>query len=93
MYYPDIFRVRQTFEVPCIQDVAATTQSELSRLHLVDRIQPNQQVAITAGSRGIANIHLIIKAVVEHLKSLGAQPFIVPAMGSLAAQPHKGNGS
>ncbi|MFB2880524.1 lactate racemase domain-containing protein [Floridanema aerugineum] len=82
MSYPQIFRVRQTFEAPCIEDVAATTQSELSRLHLGDRIGPNQQVAITAGSRGIANIHLIIKAVVEHLKSLGAQPFIVPAMGS-----------
>ncbi|MFB2938245.1 lactate racemase domain-containing protein [Aerosakkonemataceae cyanobacterium BLCC-F154] len=82
MSYPQIFRVRQTFAAPCIEDVWATTQTELSRLHLVDRIHPGQQVAITAGSRGIANIHLIIKAIVEHLKSLGAQPFIVPAMGS-----------
>ena len=39
-------------------------------------------MAVTAGSRGIANIHLITKAIVDHLKTLGAKPFIVPAMGS-----------
>ena len=45
-------------------------------------IQPGQSVAITAGSRGIANIHIIIKSIVDHLKGLGAEPFVVPAMGS-----------
>jgi hypothetical protein len=39
-------------------------------------------VAITAGSRGVANVAAIIKAIVEHLRGLGAEPFIVPAMGS-----------
>jgi hypothetical protein len=39
-------------------------------------------VAITAGSRGIAHIGQITRAVVDHMKSLGAVPFIVPAMGS-----------
>ena len=39
-------------------------------------------MAITGGSRGIANIADILKAVVEHIKSFDAQPFIFPAMGS-----------
>jgi hypothetical protein len=39
-------------------------------------------VAITAGSRGIANIAHITRAIVDHFKQLGAKPFIVPAMGS-----------
>lgn len=39
-------------------------------------------MAISAGSRGIANIALVIKSIAEHLKGLGATPFIVPAMGS-----------
>ncbi len=39
-------------------------------------------MAITAGSRGIANIGQITRAIVDHVKSLGAEPFIVPAMGS-----------
>jgi hypothetical protein len=39
-------------------------------------------IAITAGSRGIANVDIITKAVVDFVKSKEANPFIVPAMGS-----------
>lgn len=39
-------------------------------------------MAITAGSRGIANIAVVIKAIAAYFRSLGAEPFIVPAMGS-----------
>jgi hypothetical protein len=46
------------------------------------KVQPGQTVAVTAGSRGIANIAAITRAIVEHLKGIGARPFIVPAMGS-----------
>jgi hypothetical protein len=80
--YPQIFRVRQKFEAPRLDDVAGTVQAELTRLNLGAKIQPGQSVAITAGSRGIANIAIIIKAAVQHFQSLGAKPFIVPAMGS-----------
>ena len=45
-------------------------------------LRPGHRVAITAGSRGIANIAVILRAAVEHLRRLGAEPFIVPAMGS-----------
>lgn len=82
MQLPSIFRVRQTFDAPLVADVAAETQAQLARLELGRRIKPGQSVAITAGSRGIANIKLITKAIVDHVKSLGAEPFIVPAMGS-----------
>jgi hypothetical protein len=80
--YPRIFRVRQHFTGPQVADVAAEVKAELSRLPLNQRIKPGQTVAVTAGSRGIANIAVIIRATVEHFKSLGAVPFIVPAMGS-----------
>ena len=60
----------------------AATHETLSRLNLGERIKPGESVAISAGSRGIANIANILKAIVDHLKSLGACPFIVPAMGS-----------
>lgn len=39
-------------------------------------------IAITAGSRGIANIDVITKAIVDFVKDRVASPFIVPAMGS-----------
>src|SRR5205085_3474974 len=35
-----------------------------------------------AGSRGIANIPLVLRSAVAFLKDLGARPFLVPAMGS-----------
>ena len=80
--FPLMFRVRQTFERPRVDDIPTTVDRQLTELALSQKIQPGQSVAITAGSRGIANIHVIIKAAVDHLKSLGAKPFIVPAMGS-----------
>ena len=80
--YPQMFRVKQTFDGPRVDDIPATVEAELKKLALGRKIKPGETVAVTAGSRGIANIQLIIKAAVDHLKGLGARPFIVPAMGS-----------
>ena len=80
--YPKMFRVRQKFEAPRVDDIPGTVKAELARLELQKKVKPGQTVAITAGSRGIANIRHIIKAAVEHFQSIGAKPFIVPAMGS-----------
>ncbi len=80
--YPLMFRVRQTFEGPRLDDIPAAVEAELTSLDLGRRITPGQRVAITAGSRGIANIHLIVRAIVQHVARLGAKPFVVPAMGS-----------
>lgn len=80
--YPRIFRVRQHFTTPALTDVAGEVTRQLAQLPLAGRVKPGQTVAVTAGSRGVANIAVILKAAIAHLKSLGLQPFIVPAMGS-----------
>ncbi len=80
--YPQIFRVRQKFQTPAVKDVAAEVEAQLTRLGLGRRVRPGQSVAIGAGSRGIANFPVILRAIVDHLKGLGARPFVVPAMGS-----------
>jgi len=80
--YPQLFRLRQQFEGPVVEDVAAEVEHQLASLSLSEKIEPGQSVAITAGSRGIANIQIIIRGISQHLKALGAEPFIVPAMGS-----------
>jgi hypothetical protein len=82
MTYPRFVRIRQTFERPRLDDIAGAVRQELERLDLARRIRPGQTVALTAGSRGIANIPLVLRTVVAHLQRLGAQPFVVPAMGS-----------
>ncbi len=82
--FPLLFRVRQSFDSPTlpVDQIQATVEAELSRLALSSVVKPGQSVAITAGSRGVANIALIIQAAVRHFQRLGAKPFIVPAMGS-----------
>ncbi len=80
--FPRIFRVRQRFESQRVGDVEAEVHAQLGRLNLAEKVKPGQSVAMTAGSRGVANIHLILRAAAEHLRRLGARPFIVPAMGS-----------
>lgn len=80
--FPLVFRVQHIFNAPHIVDVPFEVEAQLSCLTLEEKIQPGQTVAIAVGSRGIANIQSIIKAIVDHLLQLGAVPFIVPAMGS-----------
>ena len=82
MPYPRLMRVRQHFDAPTLEDVAGAVRAEVASLPLSSRVRPGQSVAISVGSRGIANIALIIKTLVEELKALGLEPFLVPAMGS-----------
>lgn len=79
---PRLFRLRQTFDGPTLADVPAAVERELIQLRLGETIRPGETVAVTAGSRGIANIVPILRTTVEHLKGQGAVPFLVPAMGS-----------
>lgn len=82
MTFPRICRVKQRFEGPTLQDIPRAVRETMRGLHLADQVKPGQTVAITAGSRGIANIGRITRAVVDELKAVGLKPFIVPTMGS-----------
>ena len=82
MLFPRMLRLSQKFEGPELGDVEDETCSQLAALQLGNKIRPGESVAITAGSRGIANLASIIKAATRHLKEIGAEPFVVPAMGS-----------
>src|SRR6516165_7944576 len=75
-------RLRQRFERPRVEDVTAAVRDALQQLDLGRVIRPGQTVALTAGSRGIANIPVVLRAVVRGLRDLGARPLLVPAMGS-----------
>jgi len=88
--FPQTFRLRQILEAPRVHDVPGEVHAQLARLQLQKKVMPGQSVAITAGSRGITDIHVIMRAIVDHLKGLGAKPFIVPAMGSHGGGTAKG---
>ncbi len=65
-----------------MDEIPQAVHTALERLGLERTIKPGQSVALTAGSRGIANIPLVLKSTADFLKRLGAKPFLVPAMGS-----------
>ena len=83
MSYPKMVRIRQLFDAPPpVKDIPQAVRDALRPLRPTLTIMPGETVAITAGSRGVANIVVITKTLVEELKAMGALPFIVPAMGS-----------
>jgi hypothetical protein len=82
MPVPKVVRVKQTFDNTRLEDAAAAVSAGLKNLPLGLRLKPGARIAITAGSRGIHNLVKMTRAVVDTVKVLGGQPFIVPAMGS-----------
>ena len=82
MAFPRVFRVRQRFHSTRVEDIPVRVAREVARLDLNGRLKPGDSVAITSGSRGVANIAAITRSLAEELKKRGARPFIVPAMGS-----------
>lgn len=81
---PKMFRAAQSFPRPRIdpKDIPKTIFSLLSQEKFACRVKSGMSVAITAGSRGIANNALTTKCIADFCKSRGARPFIIPAMGS-----------
>ncbi len=82
MVPPRMLRVKQKFEAPTLEDIPTAVRAEVQSLALDSKVTAGESVAISVGSRGIANIALIIKSLVEELRVLGLEPFLVPAMGS-----------
>ncbi|HZC26342.1 MAG TPA: DUF2088 domain-containing protein, partial [Actinopolymorphaceae bacterium] len=77
---PSLLSVRQHYDVPVEPDVVAASHRELAPLR--SRIRPGMSVAVTAGSRGIHDVAAVVRAACDWLREQGAEPFIVPAMGS-----------
>jgi len=79
---PKMVKVKQNFEDHKIEDVGQAVKNEIIKTEIKNSIVSGSSIAIGVGSRGVANIAIAVKALVESLKDLGAKPFIFPAMGS-----------
>lgn len=82
MPFPKVAKIQQDFPRPQVEDIEQTLREQFEKDEIASRIEPDKEIAITAGSRGIANIDVILRSLVTLLKEAGAVPFIVPAMGS-----------
>ena len=94
---PEMFHARQTFsrEVIAPKDIPAVVFREMAQPQFAEKIRPGMSIAVTAGSRGIRNVDIITKAVVDFVKQKGASPFMLESMlsryscsGTPSATPH-----
>ncbi|MDH5556161.1 MAG: nickel-dependent lactate racemase, partial [Alphaproteobacteria bacterium] len=79
---PRMAPVRQLFDGTEEKDVAGAVLAEIAKPGIAERIRPGMTVAVGVGSRGLAELPTLVRATVEGLRARGAEPFIVPAMGS-----------
>ena len=79
---PKMVKVRQNFESSVLENVDTELKNQLANKNFNRKFTPGMSIAVTAGSRGVANMALTIRTVCDFLKELGCKPFIIPAMGS-----------
>ena len=79
---PRLVKVRQSFERPKVADVAGELVRQLQASGAFSRVKAGDRVAITAGSRGITGLPLVLKTVAAEVRKSGGEPFLFPAMGS-----------
>src|SRR5919112_4361295 len=70
---------------PALGDVRAAVGEALRSVEV-----PTGSVAVGVGSRGVGGISEVVAALVGFLKEAGADPFVVPAMGSHVASTAEG---
>ena len=78
--FPPLTKIRQHYPRERVQNIEQTLLESVRRVPLT--LPAGSSVAITVGSRGVANIHLVVKTLVSYLRAKNLEPFIVPAMGS-----------
>ena len=79
---PELHEVRLPLPTPePVGDVAAAAHARVVAA-LSDRVTPGTTVAVGGGSRGLTDRVGLLRGTISGLRALGAEPFVVPAMGS-----------
>lgn len=79
---PKLCKIQQLFDKTFLEDVQGTLKRELRKKEIDKAVHPGDRVAVAVGSRGIKNLCLIVRTVIEDIQKKGGIPFIVSAMGS-----------
>ncbi len=79
---PQMFHLYQRYPSSRQLEFDTLLREGLEHKSLTSELKPGMQVAVGIGSRGIANLFEIVIAVLNRIRASGAEPFIVPAMGS-----------
>ena len=87
---PRMVRIRQKYDPSQIRDVPRHLARELEAQVRDKEALQGKHIAITAGSRGIPFYPEMMRTIVDKLKAWGAEPFLVPSMGSHAGATAEG---
>lgn len=68
-------RVRQKLPDTTLPDIPAAVRQALNRPEIIDAVKPDMSIAITAGSRGIEGMDIMLRETVHFVKALGGNPF------------------
>jgi hypothetical protein len=79
---PRMARIWQSFPAPQVDDLPGTLKEQFAKPGILDKVRPGMRIAIGVGSRGMAELPALVRLTVEAIRGRGAQPFIVPTMGS-----------
>ncbi len=80
---PKMALIRQTFRTLEEVEPEPAVHAALAGAPVVGQaLKPGMSVAVTVGSRGIARLPELVRTLIKEIKDRGAEPFIVPAMGS-----------
>ena len=82
MQLQKLAHIRQNFPDRALPDVAAATREQMEGADWALAVKPGSRIAVGVGSRGITNIDVIAKAVVDFWKSRDVKRFLIPVMGS-----------
>jgi hypothetical protein len=82
MKLPRVAPICQTAPQTIVADVAAEVRRQWQGSRFAKRVKPGMKVGVAVGSRGIANLFTIVRATLDVLRELKAEPFVVAAMGS-----------
>jgi hypothetical protein len=82
MEFPSFYRIRQRFDDTSLKDVAQAVRAEFANFKPGPKIRAGQRVAVGVGSRGTHDLKILVATVVECLRAMQLEPYIIPAMGS-----------
>jgi hypothetical protein len=77
-----MFHLSQRFPASRQIHIEKTLREGFEHKSIASQIKPGMRIAVGVGSRGIANLAEIVVSVLDLLRASGAEPFIIPAMGS-----------
>ncbi|GAW92257.1 hypothetical protein Caur_3552, partial [Calderihabitans maritimus] len=77
-----MYLVKQNFNCKSIGNIEEHVRAELDKMGIQKKVFPGMKLCLPYGSRGFPYGVRVIRTIIETFKAWGADPFIIPAMGS-----------